>query len=136
MKNTKSKIVFGLNVLIAAILLQTLYFKFTAHTDSVQIFSAIGLEPHGRISIGILELVASVFLFVPKLRLHGLFLTIGLMAGAIYFHLWGGLGIVVNHDGGTLFSMSLIVLIGALAEILMIAPNPRDWVAVLSFRSL
>lgn len=38
------------------IMLQTLYFKFSAAPESVYIFSKIGMEPYGRIGIGILEL--------------------------------------------------------------------------------
>jgi hypothetical protein len=54
-----------LRIVAAAILAQTLFFKFTAHPDSVAIFTAIGMEPEGRILIGVLELIAAVLLLVP-----------------------------------------------------------------------
>ena len=54
-----------LRIVIAVILLQTLRYKFLAHPDSVYIFSTLGLEPYGRIGIGVMELIASVLLF-PK----------------------------------------------------------------------
>jgi putative oxidoreductase len=38
----------------ALILLQTLYFKFTAQPESVYIFSKLGVEPFGRIGSGVL----------------------------------------------------------------------------------
>ena len=37
----------------AVILLQTLYFKFTAAEESVYIFTKVGLEPWGRYATGI-----------------------------------------------------------------------------------
>ena len=61
-----SKIYFVLRFVVAFILVQTLYFKFSAHPDSVHIFSTLGLEPYGRIGIGILELIAAILLFIPK----------------------------------------------------------------------
>ena len=44
----------------AAILLQTLFFKFTGAKESVYIFSTLGMEPWGRIGSGVAELIASV----------------------------------------------------------------------------
>ena len=46
-----------LSIIAAVILLQTLYFKFTAAPVSVHIFSTLGLEPWGRIGTGVMELV-------------------------------------------------------------------------------
>ena len=39
-----------LRVTAAAILLQTLYFKFTGAEESVYIFSTLGVEPWGRVA--------------------------------------------------------------------------------------
>ena len=50
----------------AAILLQTLFFKFTGARESVYIFSTLGLEPWGRIGSGVAELIASVLLLIPS----------------------------------------------------------------------
>ena len=61
------KILFIIRIIIAIILVQTLRFKFTAHPDSVYIFSQVGLEPIGRIGIGILELIAAILILFPKL---------------------------------------------------------------------
>ena len=55
-----------LRLIVAAILIQTLRFKFTAHPDSVYIFQTVGLEPYGRIAIGVLELIAGILLLIPK----------------------------------------------------------------------
>ena len=58
---TKSHVVVSwlCQLVIAAILLQTLFFKFTAAEESVYIFTTIGAEPWGRIGSGVAELVAS-----------------------------------------------------------------------------
>jgi uncharacterized membrane protein HdeD (DUF308 family) len=50
----------------AMILLQTLFFKFTGASESVYIFTTLGMEPWGRIGSGIVELIASVLLLVPR----------------------------------------------------------------------
>lgn len=72
----------------AIILLQTLYFKFTAHPESVALFTEIGMEPWGRIGIGIVELLAWILLILGKnYSLVGAVLWIGLMLWALYFHL-------------------------------------------------
>ena len=100
----------ALRIGIAVILLQTLRYKFLAHPDSVYIFSTIGLEPYGRIGIGIMELIASVLLFPKRTIWLGALLSVGLMAGALFSHLTQ-LGIEVKNDGGTLFYMALVTWI-------------------------
>ena len=94
-------------LVVAVILLQTLYFKFTAHPDSVHIFSSIGMEPIGRIGVGVMELVASILILIPRTIWLGAGLSIGLMAGAIMIHMTQ-LGIEVNNDNGMLFGMASI----------------------------
>lgn len=99
-------IILVLRIVVAIILLQTLRYKFLAHPDSVYIFSTLGLEPYGRIGIGVMELIASVLLLLKKRSWAGALLTVGLMAGAIFSHLTQ-LGIEVKSDGGTLFYMAV-----------------------------
>ncbi len=98
-----------LRLIVAIIFVQTLFFKFTAHPDSVHIFSQLGMEPYGRIGVGILEALASVLLFIPKQRQKGIILAIMLMIGAVLAHLFK-LGISVNNDHGVLFSLAIIAL--------------------------
>jgi hypothetical protein len=92
----------------AAILLQTLFFKFTGAPESVYIFTTVGQEPWGRYGSGVVELIASVLLFVPGRTALGAALALGVMSGAIFFHLTK-LGIVVQGDGGLLFALALVV---------------------------
>ncbi len=99
-------------VVVAIILVQTLFFKFTAAPESVYIFETVGQEPVGRIGSGVVELIASVLLFIPGLTAVGALLALGTMSGAIFFHLTK-LGIVVQDDGGTLFGLALVVWAGS-----------------------
>lgn len=102
-----NKIILVLRIAVAVILIQTLRFKFTAHPDSVYIFETVGLEPFGRIGIGILELIAGILLLIPKTAWAGAILTLGLIGGAIMMHLTE-LGIVVKGDGGVLFYTAVV----------------------------
>jgi len=99
-----------LRLIAAIILLQTLWFKFTAAPESVYIFSKIGMEPWGRIGSGIVELVASLLLLIPRTTGWGAALGLGTITGAIFFHLTT-LGIEVMHDSGQLFYMAIVVWI-------------------------
>ncbi|MFK5878617.1 MAG: DoxX family protein [Flavobacteriaceae bacterium] len=105
-----TKIILALRIVIAIILVQTLYFKFTAHPDSVYIFSKVGLEPFGRIGIGILELISAILILIPRTIWLGALLTSGLMSGAITMHLTQ-LGIKINNDDGSLFYMALALFL-------------------------
>ena len=102
-----------LRLIAAAILLQTLYFKFTAAPESVYIFSTLGMEPWGRIGTGILELLASVLILIPATTAYGSLLGAGVMGGAILSHLTK-LGIDVQNDHGQLFFYACLVLISCL----------------------
>jgi hypothetical protein len=97
-----------LQILAAAILLQTLYFKFTGAPESKYIFEKLGAEPWGRVGTGVLELVASILLLWPRSAVWGAGLSAGLMGGAILSHLTR-LGLVVQNDGGLLFSLAVTV---------------------------
>ena len=97
----------------AVILVQTLFFKFTGAEESVYIFTKVGAEPFGRIGSGIIELIAAILLFVPRLSWLGATLACGVMAGAILSHLTI-LGIVVKDDGGLLFTLACVVFVSSL----------------------
>lgn len=100
--------------LIAIILVQTLYFKFSGAPESVYIFSTMGVEPWGRYLTGFLELVAAAcVVFSHRLMPWGALLSLGLMAGAIGTHLFT-LGVEVQGDGGLLFALAMVVFISSL----------------------
>ena len=103
-------------IVAAAILLQTLFFKFLGAEESVFIFSKLGVEPWGRIGSGVVELVAAGLLLVPRTAWIGASAALAVMAGAILSHLFV-LGIAVKGDGGLLFAMALIVTACSLATL-------------------
>lgn len=108
----------ALRLIAAGILLQTLYFKFTAQPESIYIFSKVGIEPWGRIGTGIAELIASVLLLITSTIVFGALLAAGIMAGAILSHVFI-LGISVQDDGGLLFAYALITFTASLILLLM-----------------
>ena len=108
MKKLNVVILWGLRIISALLLLQTLWFKFSGSAESVYIFSTIGIEPWGRIATGVAELIASVLLLIPATVALGALMGIGIMAGALVSHFFI-LGIEVQGDGGQLFIYALIV---------------------------
>jgi putative oxidoreductase len=105
----KEIIAWILRLTAAIILLQTLYFKFSAHPESVALFTKLGAEPWGRIGTGIIELITGILLLITSTAFIGGFLAIGLMAGAIASHLLV-IGVESKGDGGLLFTLAFIVL--------------------------
>lgn len=101
-------VTWALRLVAAAILLQTLFFKFTGAEESRYIFTKVHAEPWGRIGSGVLELVAAVFILYPRTTWLGALLAVGAMAGAILSHLTI-LGIEVQGDHGLLFALALTV---------------------------
>jgi hypothetical protein len=114
LSRTQSIISWLLQVVVAGILFQTLFFKFTGAEESRYIFSRLGMEPWGRLGSGVVELIAVILLLNPKSVTWGGILAAGVISGAIFSHL-AKLGIVVKSDGGTLFILAVVVFIGAAA---------------------
>jgi len=103
-----------LQVAVAVILLQTLFFKFTAAPESVYIFSTLGAEPWGRIASGVVELVAAVLLLLPRTVVAGAALSLGVISGAIFSHLTKlGVALPAVGDRGELFALALVVFAGS-----------------------
>ena len=106
----KNYILLVIKIIVAVILIQTLYFKFSGSAESVYIFEKLGIEPVGRIGSGITELIASMLLFFDKTRFYAAITAAGTMFVAIISHLFV-LGIEVMNDGGTLFILAVITFI-------------------------
>ena len=102
-----------LQLVVALILFQTLFFKFTGAEESKYIFSKLGMEPWGRIGSGVVELIAVILLLHPRTVTLGALLSAGVISGAIVSHLTR-LGIVVKDDGGLLFGLALTVFVGSI----------------------
>lgn len=131
MFSLKSIAVWILRILPAVILLQTLYFKFTASPESVYIFTTVGMEPWGRIGSGIVELIAAILILTPRTTWLGALLAMGVMSGAIFFHITM-LGIEVQGDGGLLFAYALLVFFCCAVLVYL---NRENIFSLLRFRS-
>jgi hypothetical protein len=121
-----------LSIYIAFVFVQSLFFKFTNSLETQHIFGVLGqwsgvdwFARYGAYGVGSAELVASVLLFT---RYHGAgaVMALGIMTGALFFHLFTPLGItmpvfengtVVGDDGGLLFGMACLVWLSALVLI-------------------
>ncbi len=111
MKTKILNIVSWVSAIVAAVvMIQTLFFKFSAAEESVYIFTKMGIEPWGRIGSGIAELFASILIIWPYTCWIGASLGMGVMAGAILSHLTV-LGIEVKGDGGLLFFYAVLVFV-------------------------
>lgn len=127
-----------LSLFIAFVFLQSLFFKFSNSPETQYIFGTLdawgaslgfpGLfAPSGPASqyvVGSAELVASLLLLAgrftgrPVLNLAGAALALGVISGAIFFHLFTPLGVQVRNtdgtlDGGELFSLACGVWVSA-----------------------
>jgi hypothetical protein len=126
-----------LSAFVAFVFIQSLFFKFTGSAETVYIFegklepwaASLGFTglfaPGGIFSakvVGVMELIASLLLLAgawrvketPWLQGLGALMGLGVISGAIFFHLFTPLGIAVQNtdgssDGGTLFIMACLV---------------------------
>lgn len=126
-------------IIIAGILLMTIPSKFggAVMTDAIfrQVGQALGLgffESIGAYLVGAAELVAGILVLIPATRHYGAVIALGVMAGAIFFHLFTRLGMVVAYctsgapldqcgqnggevmQNGSLFYMAILVFVSAL----------------------
>ncbi len=108
-------------IIVAIILFQTLFFKFTGAEESKYIFSTLlgpELEAYGRIGSGVVELIAVILLLIPGTAWLGALLALGTISGAIMSHLTM-LGIVVKDDGGLLFLLAVSVFVLSAVTVLI-----------------
>lgn len=99
---------FIIRLIVAVILLQTLYFKFGAHQESVDLFTKLvgDMEAYLRITTGVLELIASILLLIPRTQILGALKVIGIMSGAMLSH-----ALFLGFDG--LFVAACVAFSGA-----------------------
>ncbi len=125
-----------LSVFIAFVFVQSLPFKFSGSFETQHIFNTLAdwsgfawFGDYGGYMIGTAELLTAILLFTPIRPLAALG-ALGIMSGAIFFHLFTPLGIVMPHfdastglqignDGGVLFIMACITWACALTLVLM-----------------
>jgi putative oxidoreductase len=75
-----------LQLAVAFILGQTLFFKFAGAPETVALFEVVGAEPFGRYAAGVLELAAVVLLLIPRAVWAGALLSLAAITGAIGAH--------------------------------------------------
>lgn len=110
MSKSTNIILWIVRIIAALIMLQTLFFKFTGAEESVYIFTTVGMEPAGRYGSGVAELIASILILIPVTSWLGALLGLGVISGALFFHLTK-LGIEVQGDGGYLFVLAVVVFV-------------------------
>ncbi len=121
MSSTLTIISWICRTIIAIILLQTLYFKFTGAEESKYIFSTLmgaEYEAYGRIGSGIIELIAAILILIPGISWLGAVIALGTISGAIFSHLTK-LGIVVKDDSGFLFGLAMTVFVLSVVVLLI-----------------
>lgn len=121
----------GLSLFSTAIFIDSLRYKFTDAPETQTIFGKLDewatsfgasgvFDKTGIFSqyvIGGAELVASILLLIGllprfiKFGVLGNLIALGVMTGAVSFHLFTPLGIDPNNDGGLLFVMAVLVWI-------------------------
>jgi uncharacterized membrane protein YphA (DoxX/SURF4 family) len=139
MKDRQDIVIWVLTLFVGFVFVQSLFFKFTYSPETQHIFGTLdqwaedafglrGLFDRGGIFsayvIGSVEGVASSLLLLGQvLRRHtvgavGALIGLGVISGAIFFHLFTPLGtVIVNEelgvasDGGVLFAMACAVWI-------------------------
>lgn len=109
---TAKRLSWTAQIVAAAILGQTLFFKLAGAPESIYIFERMGIEPWGRYATGIFELGIIVLLLTPRRAALGALMAIGLMLGALGSHVTT-LGIEVQGDGGLLFGLAVTTLAAA-----------------------
>ncbi|HSF56038.1 MAG TPA: hypothetical protein VLA71_19940 [Algoriphagus sp.] len=109
----------ALRILAAIILTQSLVYKFGGHPDSILLFTELGVEPVGRVSLGIVELVVAILILFPKTTLLGGILGVIIMSGALFTHFFL-IGIAFNNDGGKLFGLALVCFFSCIGQVIIL----------------
>lgn len=137
---TKKNISAAMVIYISVVFIQALRFKFTDSVDTVHIFSTLntwafdtfGIEglflPPGIFNayvVGTSELIASIVMLIGVFSSRkflipvGALMSLGIISGAIFFHLFTPLGVDVLGDGGLLFTSACGIWLMSLALIIM-----------------
>jgi hypothetical protein len=148
-----------LTLYVAFVFVQSLFFKFTGSPETVYIFqgkldpwaATLGFPgvfaPGGIFSakvVGSFELIASLLLLVGAavaslrvLQVLGAALGLGVISGAIFFHLFTPLGVAVvntdgSSDGGELFALACGVWLACAALLWLRREIWLAWLARLT----
>lgn len=131
-----------LTLFIMFVFIQSLFFKFSDSYETVFIFSTLGdwsgldwFGNYGAYLVGTTELIASLIL-VTRFNAVGAVMALGIMTGAIFFHLATPLGVVqpafdeagriIGDDAGGLFIMACLVWLSALTLVIRDLRSPSS----------
>jgi hypothetical protein len=127
----------------AQIMLWYEQFKLTGAEGSVMLFNTLadwlwisGYEQPFRLTVAIAELIASVLLINTGSRMYGALLTLGIMSGAIFFHVVSPPGIDPYNDGGQLFMEACWTWLSAAVILLIYRRELTALVAGLTSRPM
>lgn len=151
-QQTRNAVLWALTIFIAFVFIQSLFFKFTDSPETQYIFGtldswagALGFPglfaPHGIFSqyvVGTAELIASCTLLAgaavkkPVLQSAAALLSLGVISGAIFFHLFTPLGVQVRNadgtlDGGELFALACGVWLSSAAIVFLLRAHLTSW---------
>jgi hypothetical protein len=114
---------YALGLYMAFIFLYYLPYKFYPGNFVFEVLESWSgltwVEPYLRYWVGGAEAVASLLLLIPGLQVAGAALALGIMSGAIFFHLFTPLGVDPFNDGGKLFTEACTVWTFAVAILVM-----------------
>jgi len=126
---------------IAGILLWYEQYKLTGNPGSVWLFTVLsdwlfihGYEKPFRLFVASMEIAASLLVLVPRTRMWGAAFALGVMSGAIFFHVVSPLGIDPYHDGGSLFKEACTVWLSAAFILLSYRAEVTDMIRGLLIR--
>jgi hypothetical protein len=80
------------------------------------------------VGIGVVELIAAILILIPRTTVYGAILGLGLMFGALKYHLTT-LGIEVGGDGGKVFYLAVVT---AIFCVLLIIIHRKEIVSLFS----
>ena len=108
-----SRLSWVLRIVVAVILLQTLFFKFTGAEESIYIFTTVGRRAVGPLRVGRDGADrGGAAARSPARSRSARCSRVGVGVGAVFSHLTL-LGIDVKGDGGLLFGLACVVLAGS-----------------------
>lgn len=82
----RKTILWILQIVSAFILIGPAWSKISSAQQSIALFEALGMEPYGRVIIGIIESGAVVCLLLPKVHSLGALMSLSVMIGALIAH--------------------------------------------------
>lgn len=136
----KNKVIWVLSIFVAFIFVQSMFFKFSGAEETIIIFNTIGqwissvglpeslatgFAAFGAYAVGLTELAAAALIVIPVTRHIGATISLGVISGAIFFHLFTPLGVdrivdqAGNTDDGALFYTALAVWLASAAVLIL-----------------